>query len=89
MLGSRPLFPLASLGVAAFLIATVPGFGEACAQGATAGNIATERDQVADRVLRFAVTLPKSDPVMQGRSVTTALIIRCAGVPGWRGRIRS
>ena len=40
MLGSRPLFPLASLGVAAFLIATVPGFGEACALGATAWKIA-------------------------------------------------
>lgn len=82
MLGSRPLFPLASLGVAAFLIATVPGFGEACAQGATAWKIATERDQFADRVSCFAVTLPKSDPVMQGKSVTTALILRCAGVPG-------
>jgi len=80
MLGSRLLLPLALLLMAAFLVAVVPGFGGARAQGTTAWKIATERDQFADRVSRFAVTLPKSDPVVQGKSVTTALIIKCAGV---------
>jgi hypothetical protein len=53
------------------------GTGEASAQGTTAWKIATERDQMSDRLVRFAVTLPKSAPVLDGKSVTTALIIRC------------
>ncbi len=80
MLGSKLLLPLALLWVAASLIAIAPGFGEARAQGATTWKIASERDQLSDRVSRFAVAMPKSDPVMQGKSVTTALIIKCAGV---------
>jgi hypothetical protein len=77
MLGSRPLLPLALLLMAAFLIAVVACFGEARAQEATAWKIATERDQLTDRVSRFAVTLPKSNLVQQGKSVTTGLIIKC------------
>jgi hypothetical protein len=55
--------------------------GEVRAQSATAWKIATERDKLTDRLSRFAVTLPKADAVQHGRSVTTALIIRCASAP--------
>ena len=34
---------------------------------------------MTEHASRFAVTLPKSDLVMQGKSVTTALIVTCAG----------
>ena len=77
MLGSRPILPLALLWVATSLLAVVPGSGEAPAQNATAWKIETERDKLTERMSRFALTLPKSDPVMQGKSVTTALIITC------------
>ncbi len=79
MLGNRPISPLALLWVAASLLAVVPGSGEARAQNATAWKIEAERDKLTERVSRFALTLPKSGPVMQGKSVTTALIITCAG----------
>ena len=79
MLGSRPILPLALLWVAASFLVVVPGSGEAPAQNAAAWKIEAERDKLTERVSRFALTLPKSDPVMQGKSVTTALIITCAG----------
>ena len=66
MLDSRPILPLALLWVAAFLLAVVPGSGQAAAQNATAWKIEAERDKLTERVSRFALTLPKSDPVMQG-----------------------
>jgi len=78
MLGSRPILPLALVWVAASFLAIVPGSGKAPAQTATAWKIEAERDKLTERVSRFALTLPKSDPVMQGKSVTTALIITCA-----------
>jgi hypothetical protein len=71
--------PLALLWGVASLLAVVPGSGEAPAQTATAWKIEAERDKLTERVSRFALTLPKSDPVMQGKSVTTALIITCTG----------
>src|SRR5208282_192407 len=79
MLESRPILPLALLWVAASLLAVVSGSGEAPAQIATAWKIEAERDKLTERESRFALTVPKSDPVMQGKSVTTALIITCAG----------
>ncbi len=71
--------PLALLWVAASFLAVVPGSGEAPAQNAAAWKIEAERDKLTERVLRFALTLPKSNPVTQGKAVTTALIITCAG----------
>ncbi len=62
MLGSRPILPLALLWVAASLLAVVAGSGEAPAQTATARKIEAERDKLTERVSRFALTLPKSDP---------------------------
>jgi hypothetical protein len=59
------------------LLALTVAAGEAYGQGTTAWKIATERDQLSDRVSRFAVTLPKSAPIQKGKSVTTALIIKC------------
>ncbi len=78
MLRSRPWPPFLLLPLlAAFLAAILPGIGPARAQGATAWKIAAERDQLTDRLSHIAVTVPKSDPVQQGKSVTTALIIKC------------
>ncbi len=63
MLGSRPILPRALLWVAASLLAVVAGSGEARAQTATAWKIEAERDKLTERVSRFALTLPKSEPV--------------------------
>jgi hypothetical protein len=89
MLGSRPILPLALLWVAASFLAVVPGSGEAPAQNATAWKIEAERDKLTERVSRFALTLPKSDPVIQGKSVTAALTITCAGGARPGPRMRS
>jgi hypothetical protein len=53
------------------------GTHAASAQNPTAWKITTQQDQLADRVSRIALTLPKTGPVQDGRSVTTALIISC------------
>lgn len=42
-------------------------------------EITTQHDQLADRVSRIALTLPKTEPLQDGKSVTTALIISCGG----------
>jgi hypothetical protein len=69
----RRLWPvLAALSGAVTLAAST-----AHGQGATAWKIATEKDQLSNRLSRFAVTMPKSAPVQAGKPVTTALIIKC------------
>ena len=58
-------------------LAAVSLFGEARSEVATSWTIATQKDKLTERVTRFAVTMPKSDPIQQGKSVTIGLIIKC------------
>jgi hypothetical protein len=39
-----------------------------------------QRDPLTEQTARYAVTMPKSSPVQNGKPVTTALIIRCEKV---------
>lgn len=75
----QPRTPVSALAMALAVAfaATELGVDAARAQGATVWKIVTQRDQLTDRVSRIAMTLPKSEPRQEGKSVTTALIISC------------
>jgi hypothetical protein len=75
----QPRTPVSALAVALAVAFAATGLGvdAARAQGATVWKIVTQRDQLTDRVSRIAMTLPKSEPRQEGKSVTTALIISC------------
>jgi len=65
--------------LAAAVIAWPAAASHACAQtAATPWKIISERDQMTDQTLRLALTTPKTNPVQQGKSITTALMIKCA-----------
>lgn len=41
-------------------------------------KIVTKKDELTEQELRFAAMTPKSNPMQQGKYVTTVLILRCA-----------